>query len=133
VHSIGTTQLQHVNISFSMNHHHTFVWPRYANREDFHSCMLPFYLDEEAFDKEVMSWPGVKRNPHKSGMHYVLPVRATEEERSGSRGRTELRPGGTEERSPNTDGLRQGGRDTTTRAQKEEHYRCSHNCQRKLC
>jgi hypothetical protein len=36
--------------------------------------MLPFYLDEEAFDKEVMSWPGVKRNLRKSGMHYVFPV-----------------------------------------------------------
>jgi hypothetical protein len=61
------------NIAFSMNFHHTFVWPRYSNREDFHSCMLPFYLDEEAFQKEVMSWPGVKRNPHKSEMHYILP------------------------------------------------------------
>jgi hypothetical protein len=36
--------------------------------------MLPFYLDEEAFDREVMSWPGVKRNPHKSGMHYTFPM-----------------------------------------------------------
>jgi hypothetical protein len=36
--------------------------------------MLPFYLDEEAFDKEVMSWPGVKCNPCKSGMHYLLPM-----------------------------------------------------------
>jgi hypothetical protein len=46
--------------------------------EDFHTRLLPFYLkplylDEEAFDKEVMSWPGVKRNPRKSGMHYLLP------------------------------------------------------------
>jgi hypothetical protein len=61
------------NISFSMNRHHTFVWPRHVSKEDFHSRMLPFYLDEEAFDKEVMSWPGVKHNPHKSGMHYILP------------------------------------------------------------
>jgi hypothetical protein len=36
--------------------------------------MLSFYLDEEAFDKEVISWPGVKRKPHKSGMHYLLPL-----------------------------------------------------------
>jgi hypothetical protein len=36
--------------------------------------MLSFYLDEEAFDKEVMSWPGVKRNPRKSGMNYVFPI-----------------------------------------------------------
>jgi hypothetical protein len=50
-----------------------FVWLRYANREEFHSWMLSFYLDEEAFDKEVMSWPGVKCNPCKSGMHYVFP------------------------------------------------------------
>jgi hypothetical protein len=38
-----------------MNCHHTFVWPRHANREYFHSWMLPFYLDEEAFNKEVTS------------------------------------------------------------------------------
>jgi hypothetical protein len=36
--------------------------------------MLPFYLDEEALDKEVMSWPGVKRGQRKSGMHYIFPV-----------------------------------------------------------
>jgi len=36
--------------------------------------MFPFYLDEEAFDKKVMSWLGVKRGPRKSGMHYILPV-----------------------------------------------------------
>jgi hypothetical protein len=36
--------------------------------------MLPFYLDEEAFDKEVMSSPGVKCNPCKLGMHYVVPT-----------------------------------------------------------
>jgi hypothetical protein len=36
--------------------------------------MLPFYLDEEAFDKEVMSWPGVKHGPRKSGMHYIFPA-----------------------------------------------------------
>jgi hypothetical protein len=57
-----------------MNRHNTFVWPRHASREHFHTRMLPFYLDEEAFDKEVMSWPGVKRGPHKSGMHYIFPV-----------------------------------------------------------
>ena len=50
------------------------MWSRYANREDFHSLMLSFYLDEEAFDKEVMSWLGVKCNPHKLGMHYVFPI-----------------------------------------------------------
>jgi hypothetical protein len=49
-----------------------FVWLRYANREDFHSRILLFYLDEEAFDKEVMSWPRVKHNLRKSGMHYVF-------------------------------------------------------------
>jgi hypothetical protein len=36
--------------------------------------MLPFYLDEEAFDKEVMSWPGVKHGQRKSGMHYIFPA-----------------------------------------------------------
>jgi hypothetical protein len=25
------------NITFNMNFHHTFVWPRHAKREDFHS------------------------------------------------------------------------------------------------
>jgi hypothetical protein len=76
---LNTTQRLHIlqellnfntlNIAFSMNHHHTFVWPMCTNREDFHLHMLPFYLDEV-----VMSWPGVKCNPHKSGMHYVMPV-----------------------------------------------------------
>jgi hypothetical protein len=62
------------NIAFSMNHHHTLMWTRYDNREEFHLRMLSFYLDEEAFNKEVMSWPGVKHNPCKSGMHYIMPV-----------------------------------------------------------
>jgi hypothetical protein len=57
------------NITFSMNRHKTFIWPRHASKEHFHTRMLPFYLDEEAYDKEVMSWIGVKHNPCKSGMH----------------------------------------------------------------
>jgi hypothetical protein len=70
---LDTTQRLHIpqeflnlntwNIAFSMNNHHIFVWPRHDNREYFHSHMLPFYLYKEDFDKEVMSWPGVKRNP----------------------------------------------------------------------
>jgi hypothetical protein len=36
--------------------------------------MMSFYLYEEAFEKEVMSWLGVKRNLHNSGMHYLLPM-----------------------------------------------------------
>jgi hypothetical protein len=36
--------------------------------------MLLFYLDEEAFDKEVMSWLGVKHGQHKLGMHYIFCV-----------------------------------------------------------
>jgi len=36
--------------------------------------MMFFYLDEEAFDKEVMLCPGVKHNPCKLGMIYVLPI-----------------------------------------------------------
>jgi len=63
------------NIAFNMNFHHTFSWSRYDNREDFHSRMFPFYLDEEAFDKEFMSWPRVKRNPCKSWMNYVFPAK----------------------------------------------------------
>jgi hypothetical protein len=42
--------------------------------EDFHSSMLSFYLDEEAFDKEAMSWLGVKCNLCKLGMHYIFPA-----------------------------------------------------------
>jgi hypothetical protein len=61
------------NIAFSMNQHNTHVWPRHASREHFHTGLLPFYLDEEAFDKEVMSWPGVKCGPRKSrnALHFV--------------------------------------------------------------
>jgi hypothetical protein len=62
------------NISFSMNRHNTFIWMRHASREHFHTRILPFYLDEEAFDKEVMSWPGIKCGSCKSGMHYILPA-----------------------------------------------------------
>jgi hypothetical protein len=36
--------------------------------------MLPFYFDEEAFEKEFMSWPGVKHSQRKAGMHYIFPV-----------------------------------------------------------
>ena len=34
--------------------------------------MLPFYLDEESFDKEVMSWPRVKHGLRKAKMHYIF-------------------------------------------------------------
>jgi hypothetical protein len=57
-------------IAFSMNRHNKCAWPRHASREHFHTQMLPFYLDEEAFDKEFMSWTGVR----KSGMHYIFPM-----------------------------------------------------------
>jgi hypothetical protein len=60
------------NIAFSMNRHHTFVWSRHVSREYFHSRMFPFYLDEEAFDKEVILWPGFKHNLRKSRMHYIF-------------------------------------------------------------
>jgi hypothetical protein len=36
--------------------------------------MFSFYLDKEAFNKEVISWPGVKCNLCKSGMYYVFPI-----------------------------------------------------------
>jgi hypothetical protein len=39
------------NIAFALNCHYTFVWSRHAKPEDFHMRPLPFYLDEEAFDK----------------------------------------------------------------------------------
>jgi hypothetical protein len=62
-----------------MNCHHTFIWPRHAKREEFNTWMLPFYMVEEAFDKVVMSWPGLKRNLCKSGMHYLLLVEILKE------------------------------------------------------
>jgi hypothetical protein len=62
------------NITFIMNWHHMFVWLRHANREDFHSRMLSFHLDEEAFDKEVTSWTRFKCNPRNLRMDYVFPV-----------------------------------------------------------
>jgi hypothetical protein len=62
------------NIAFTMNWHHTFMWLRYANMEDIHSRMLLFYLDEEGFEKEVMSWPRVKHNLWKLGMHSVFHI-----------------------------------------------------------
>jgi hypothetical protein len=72
-HTTGTVESQYQNIAFGLNRHYMFVWLRHVKPEDFHTRLLPFYLDEEAFDKEVMSWPGVKHNPRKSGMHYLLP------------------------------------------------------------
>jgi hypothetical protein len=61
------------NIAFGINCHYNFVWLRHVKPKDFHMMPLTFYLDEEAFEKEVMSWPGVKHNPRKSSMHYLLP------------------------------------------------------------
>jgi len=81
---IDTTQRLHIpqellncntrNIVCIMNRQHMFVWLRYANREEFHSRILSFYLDKESFNKDVMLWLGVKRNPHKLGIHYVFLV-----------------------------------------------------------
>jgi hypothetical protein len=90
------------NISFSMNRHHTFVWPRHVSKEYFHTRMLPFYLDEEAFDKEVMSWPGVKHNPRKSGMHYILPMELLKKKDKDVEARTKLRSRATESRCSST-------------------------------
>jgi hypothetical protein len=62
------------NISFDLNHHNNVVCLRHTKLEDFHLRLLPFYLDEETFDKEFMSWTEVKRNPCKFGMDYLLPA-----------------------------------------------------------
>jgi hypothetical protein len=43
--------------------------------EYLYTRILSFYLDEEAFEKEVMSWLGVKRNPCKSRMHYIMATK----------------------------------------------------------
>jgi hypothetical protein len=62
------------NITFGINHHYTFFWMRHANLKDFHTRMLPFYLEKESFEKKVMSWNNVKHNPRKLGMHYLFPA-----------------------------------------------------------
>jgi hypothetical protein len=82
-HLIDATQRWHIpqdllnlnthNIAFGLNRHNTLVWLRHVRPEDFHSRLLPFYLDEESFDKDFMLWIGVKRHPCKSGMNYLLP------------------------------------------------------------
>jgi hypothetical protein len=108
------------NIAFSMNRHHTFVWPRYANREDFHSWMLSFYLDEEAFDKEVMSWPGVKHNPRKSGMHYVFPTELLKKKGKEAGVGPSSGPEAQKKEALAQTGLQRRGGDTTIRAQEED-------------
>jgi hypothetical protein len=83
-HLIDTTQWLHIpwellnlntrNIGFGLNHQYTFVSSRHVKPKEFHTRLLKFYIEEEAFDKEFMSWNEIKRNPHKSGMHYLLPI-----------------------------------------------------------
>jgi hypothetical protein len=94
------------NIAFGLNRHNTFVWPRHVRPEDFHSRLLPFYLDEEAFDKEVMSWNGVKCNPHKSWYALPLATRAPEEKGAGRRSRAKFWPNRKEAEGPNVIRLR---------------------------
>jgi hypothetical protein len=62
------------NITFGLNFHNTLVWTNHTKPEDFHSRFLPFYLDEETFEKEVMSWTCIRCNPRNSGMHYLFPI-----------------------------------------------------------
>lgn len=62
---IGATQLfiilqillnKHANkIWFEMSKDHTYVCPRLINLVKFHAATLPFYLIEDAFDKDVCS------------------------------------------------------------------------------
>jgi hypothetical protein len=40
----------------------------------FHMQLLPFYLDEVTFDKEVTSWPRVTVEKKKMGVSYVMPT-----------------------------------------------------------
>jgi hypothetical protein len=47
---------------------------RHVSREYFNTRILSFYLDKEAFDKEFMSWPGVKCSQRKLRMNYILPA-----------------------------------------------------------
>jgi hypothetical protein len=44
------------NILFALNRNYTFVWPRHVNPSNFHTRPLPFYMDEEILDKEILSW-----------------------------------------------------------------------------
>jgi hypothetical protein len=65
----------HTNkIWFDMNIDHTFVRPRDVDPKKFHTPPLLYYLDEETLDKEVCSWPGVKREKKKSGISYQFPA-----------------------------------------------------------
>jgi hypothetical protein len=107
------------NISFSLNRHHTFVWPRHAKPSDFHTRPLPFYLDEEILDKEVMSWSGVKHNPHKLGMHYLFVVRVVEEEEFDRGSRVEFAQSRVVTEVSNAIRLRRRGRTPTATSQKD--------------
>jgi hypothetical protein len=66
--------LNTLNIYFGLNLHNTLIWLRNTNPKDFQLRFLPLYLDEETFDKELMSWIGIKHNPCKSRMKYLLPA-----------------------------------------------------------
>jgi hypothetical protein len=61
-----------------------------------------------------------KTKPEKVGDALPSAYGDVEEEGSGSRGRTELGLGGTEERSPDTDGLQRGGRDAVIGVKEEK-------------
>jgi hypothetical protein len=72
-HTARVVEPQHLEYLFHLNLHNTLVWSRHMKLEYFHSRLLPFYINEETFDKEFVSWTSVKCNPRKSSMHYLLP------------------------------------------------------------
>jgi hypothetical protein len=56
-----------------------------------------------------MSWPGVKCNPRKSGMHYLLPPELLKKKGQEEGVGPSSAPSNEEAKGPNVDGLR-GGR-----------------------
>jgi hypothetical protein len=57
-------------LGLGMNKDHTFLRPGTIYLEKFHTPPLSYYLDEEKLDKEVFSWPCVKKIQNALGVSY---------------------------------------------------------------
>jgi hypothetical protein len=55
-HTTGTLESEHNKYLIHLESPQHFFWPRHAKPSNFNMRPLPFYLDEETLDKEVMSW-----------------------------------------------------------------------------
>jgi hypothetical protein len=73
-HSTRNSQLQHAEHNIQHEPPPYICVENIFQHGGLPSSIIPFYLDEEAFNKEVMSWPRFKHNPHKLGMNYFLPA-----------------------------------------------------------